>query len=194
MKSIAAKHYTTFETVTGICSIAWNEDASSNFQLPASNAEDIEIWRKRRVPNASPAAPDKHVQRVIDDCIRYFKGERIDFSEIPIDLRNQSEFFAAIYAALRRVPYGQTTTYGDLAKSIGAGAERSREVGVAMARNPLPLIVPCHRVLAAGGKLSGFSAPGGTDAKAWMLRLEGVAVGSSANARRPSETQTSFAF
>jgi methylated-DNA-[protein]-cysteine S-methyltransferase len=194
MRTIFANHYTTFETAAGACSIAWTEDAISCFQLPASKPEDIEHWRKRRVPNAALASPDNHVLRVIDDAVRYFHGEAIDFTATPVDLRGQSEFFAAIYATLRQVRYGQTTTYGELARSMGAGAERSREVGVAMATNPLPLIVPCHRVLAAGGRLSGFSAPGGTEAKAWMLRLEGVAVEIAAKRRASPEAQTSFAF
>jgi methylated-DNA-[protein]-cysteine S-methyltransferase len=194
MKSIFATHYATFETVAGVCSVAWNDDAISCFQLPSSKPEDIELWRKRRVPHASRAAPHSRVRPLIDEAIRYFGGEVIDFMDTPIDLRGQSEFFVAIYGALRRVPYGQTTTYGELARSIGSGAERSREVGVAMAVNPLPLIIPCHRVLAAGGRLSGFSAPGGKEAKAWMLRLGGVAVECSLATREPSGAQTSFAF
>jgi methylated-DNA-[protein]-cysteine S-methyltransferase len=72
--------------------------------------------------------------------------------------------------------WGQTTTYGALAKELGAGPQAARAVGEAMARNPIPLIVPCHRVLAAGGELGGFSAPGGTDTKLRMLELEGVRI------------------
>ncbi len=80
------------------------------------------------------------------------------------------------YAALRRVGWGRTTTYGALAKEVGAGREAARDVGEAMARNPAPLIIPCHRVLAAGGKIGGFSAPGGSKTKIRMLELEGVRV------------------
>lgn len=180
-----AKHYTTFQTAAGVCSIAWNENGVAGFQLGTSNPDDIEIWRKRRVPNAVQTPPDADILRVIDGAVRYFDGEAVDFTTTAIDLRGQSEFFATIYTALRKVPYGKTTTYGELARSVGAGVERSREVGVAMATNPIPLIVPCHRVLAAGGRLSGFSAPGGTEAKAWMLALEGVTTQSA---------QTSFEF
>jgi methylated-DNA-[protein]-cysteine S-methyltransferase len=81
-----------------------------------------------------------------------------------------------IYAATRRIRWGQTTTYGNLAKELGAGPEAARAVGHAMAKNPVPLIIPCHRVLAAGGKVGGFSAPGGSTAKRRMLELEGVRV------------------
>jgi methylated-DNA-[protein]-cysteine S-methyltransferase len=174
MKTLPAKYYTTFKTAAGICSIAWSDDGISAFQLSTSEPGDIDIWHKRRVPNAVQIAPGAEVSRVIDNAIRYFDGEPIDFANTVVDLRGQSEFFTQIYTALRQVPYGKTTTYGELARSAGAELERSREVGVAMATNPMPLIIPCHRVLAAGGRLSGFSAPGGTEAKAWMLRLEGA--------------------
>jgi methylated-DNA-[protein]-cysteine S-methyltransferase len=194
MRTLLAKHYATFTTAAGICAIAWNGDGISSFQLGTSKPEDIEIWRKRRVPNAVQTSPDADILRVIDGAIRYFDGEAIDFTSAAVDLRGQPEFFVEIYAALRRVPYGKTTTYGELAKSVGAGRERSREVGVAMATNPAPLIVPCHRVLAAGGRLGGFSAPGGTEAKLRMLRLEGVSVESAKKSSILPVTQTSFVF
>ena len=82
-------------------------------------------------------------------------------------------FFKQIYAAARQVEWGQMTTYGALAKKVGAGPEAARDVGQAMAKNPVALIIPCHRVLAAGGKVGGFSAPGGPVAKIRMLKLEG---------------------
>jgi methylated-DNA-[protein]-cysteine S-methyltransferase len=108
---------------------------------------------------------------------RYFAGEQIDFSNVRLDLEGQDAFFKQVYAATRRVGWGRTTTYGTLAKELGVGPERARDVGEAMAKNPVPLIVPCHRVLAAGGKVGGFSAPGGSGAKVRMLELEGVYVG-----------------
>jgi methylated-DNA-[protein]-cysteine S-methyltransferase len=98
----------------------------------------------------------------------------VDFSNVSLDLGGQDEFFRKIYAAARRLGWGQTTTYGSLAQELGAGPEAARDVGQAMARNPVPLIIPCHRVLAAGGKLGGFSAPGGSSTKQHMLEMEGV--------------------
>ena len=105
-----------------------------------------------------------------------------------LDLSDQSDFFGRIYGALRQVGWGRTTTYGALAKEVGAGREAARDVGQAMAKNPAPLIIPCHRVLATGGKIGGFSAPGGSRTKMRMLELEGVRVG-------PAEAaQHSFSF
>jgi methylated-DNA-[protein]-cysteine S-methyltransferase len=108
---------------------------------------------------------------------RYFAGEKVDFSDLNLDLNEQDSFFKQVYAAARRVRWGQTTTYGALAKELGAGPEAARDVGQAMAKNPVALIIPCHRVLAAGGKVGGFSAPGGSASKIRMLELEGVQVG-----------------
>ncbi len=103
-------------------------------------------------------------------------------------LSGQDAFFAQAYAAARRLGWGHTTTYGALAKEIGAGPEAARDVGAAMARNPAPLLIPCHRVLAAGGKIGGFSAPGGSATKIRMLELEGVHFES------PQPAQQSFGF
>src|SRR6202000_3067654 len=192
MRNIRAAHYTTFETAAGTCAVAWNENGISCFQLGTSRPDDIHTWHKRRVPDAVETTPDGEIAEAIAGAVRYFSGEPTDFTRTRVDLGGQTEFFKEIYTPLRRVPYGTTTTYGELAKSVGAGIERSREVGVAMATNPVPLIVPCHRVLAAGRRLSGFSAPGGAEAKAWMLRLEGVTVEQAKKPRVSPETQTRF--
>jgi len=103
-----------------------------------------------------------------------FRGEEEDFSGFKLDLGEQDPFFKKVYAAARRVGWGRTTTYGTLAMELGAGPEAARDVGQAMARNPVALIIPRHRVLAAGGKIGGFSAPGGSAAKIRMLALEGI--------------------
>src|SRR5262249_18001706 len=128
----------------------------------------------RRVPAATPAEPPPAIVETVASVRRYFAGEAIDFSDIALDLGAQDAFFEQIYAAVRRLKWGDTTTYGALAKPLGAAPEAARDVGQAMATNPVPLIVPCHRVLAAGGKIGGFSAPGGAATKLRMLALEGV--------------------
>ncbi len=167
-------NYRVFDSTAGFCGIAWNGSAIVRFQLPTQSAEAAERLILRRVPGAEPGTPPRAVATVIDLAQRYFAGEKIDFSAVPVDLGGQSEFFRQIYAALRRVGWGQTTTYGTLAKELGAGPEAARDVGEAMARNPVPLIIPCHRCLAAGTTPCGFSAPGGTTSKLRMLALEGV--------------------
>lgn len=172
-----AQKYHVFETAGGYCGIAWNNVGIVRFQLPTRSAEATTRNLLRHVPYAERAVPTPDVSEVITAAKLYFNGERIDFSGVRLDLDGQDDFFQQIYAALRRVGWGHTTTYGTLAKELGAGPEAARDVGQAMAKNPVPLIIPCHRVLAAGGKVGGFSAPGGATAKVHMLELEGVHLG-----------------
>ena len=178
------QQYRVFETAGGFCAIAWNGNGITRFQLPAHTAEATERSIRRRAPEAAPGTPPPHVARVIAAAQRYFAGEQVDFSDVALDLGGQDEFFQRIYAALRRVGWGQTTTYGTLAKELGAGPQGAQDVGYAMGQNPVPLIIPCHRVLAAGGKVGGFSAPGGSATKIRMRELEGVRVGPPEPAQR----------
>ncbi len=171
-------HDLIFGTAGGFCGIAWSEAGVARFQLPTAAAADTERLLLRRIPGATPAEPPPDVAETIAAVKRYFAGEAVDFSSVRLDLEGQSGLFRDIYAALRRVGWGQTTTYGALAKAAGAeGWEAAREVGQAMARNPVALIIPCHRCLAAGNKVGGFSAPGGEISKLRMLELEGVRLG-----------------
>jgi methylated-DNA-[protein]-cysteine S-methyltransferase len=186
--SQTTQHYAVFETAGGFCGIGWNDVGITRFQLPTRTAEATERLMQRRAPGAVPAVPTAEVAQAIAATKRYFAGEPIDFSGFTLDLGGQEPFFRRIYDATRRVAWGHTTTYGTLAKELGAGPEAARDVGQAMARNPVPLIIPCHRVLAAGGKLGGFSAPGGSTAKERMLLLEGVDLAP------PPAAQQSFGF
>jgi methylated-DNA-[protein]-cysteine S-methyltransferase len=183
-----AHYYLIFETAGGFCGIAWNNVGIKRFQLPARIAEATERNLLRRMPGAKPGAPMPEVIEVVAAVKRYFEGEETDFSGFTLDLGEQDPFFERVYAAARQVRWGRTTTYGALAKELGAGSEAARDVGQAMARNPVALIIPCHRVLAAGGKVGGFSAPGGAEAKIRMLELEGVPV------EPPRPAQRSFGF
>jgi methylated-DNA-[protein]-cysteine S-methyltransferase len=181
-------HYHVFETVGGFCGIAWSSVGITRFQLPTKSAKAAERNLSRRLSDAEPGAPAPEAAEAIAAAQRYFEGKETDFSDFRLDLSEEGAFFARIYIAARRVGWGHTTTYGALAKEIGAGPEAARDVGYAMAKNPAPLIIPCHRVLAAGGKIGGFSAPGGSATKIHMLELEGIHVGS------PQPAQQSFGF
>jgi methylated-DNA-[protein]-cysteine S-methyltransferase len=180
-------HYFIFETAGGFCGIAWNNMGITRFQLPTRSAEATERILVRRVLGAAPGPPTPEVVEAVAAVKRYFGGEETDFSGFKLDLGEQDAFFKQIYVAARRVGWGHTTTYGTLAKELGAGPEVARDVGQAMATNPVALIIPCHRVLAAGGKVGGFSAPGGSAAKIRMLELEGVHVEPSRPAQRAFE-------
>ena len=184
----SAHHYCIFETAGGFCGIAWNDVGITRFQLPTRSAETTERSLLRRLPGAQAGTPTPKVAEAIAAVKRYFDGEETDFTDFTLDLREQDAFFQRIYAAARQVGWGHTTTYGTLAKELGAGPEAARDVGEAMAKNPVALIIPCHRVLAAGGKVGGFSAPGGSAAKLRMLALEGVDLAP------PRPAQRSFGF
>lgn len=168
-------HYHLFETKLGQCGIAWSDDGITRFRLPDTNRETAEKHFRQK---GTPGDPPPRIATVIDQAKRYFAGEEIDFSPIGLDLAAIEPERRAIYDALRKVVFGKTVTYGELAKRAGATQpQAAQEVGIAMARNPVPLIIPCHRVLAAGGKIGGFSAPGSIETKQHMLALEGVFVG-----------------
>ncbi len=173
------QNYLIFETAGGFCGIAWNDVGVLRFQLPTRDAGATERLLLRRLPDAQASTPTSEIAEVVAKVKRYFAGEAIDFSDVTLDLGEQDAFFRQIYDAARQVGWGSTTTYGTLAKQLGAGPEAARDVGQAMAKNPVALIIPCHRVLAAGGKIGGFSAPGGSNSKARMLELEGVQLAPS---------------
>lgn len=153
------------DTAWGVCTVEYSDAGLARVRLPEPG--------RRAADAETTVAPPQDAIRCASLISTYFEGKRVEFSDIPLDMSRLTPAQQAIYAALRLVPYGETTTYGELAARIGQpGAARA--VGMAMARNPWPLVVPCHRVLAKGGALHGFSAPGGLDTKRRMLVMEGV--------------------
>lgn len=179
MKSAA---YCLFETPIGACGIAWRETAGSGsqavvtaVQLPEATAQGTESRIARKGGSSRPSTPPPEIAAVIEKIRLHLQGETQEFRGIAVDLEGVTPFFRQVYEATREIPAGQTRTYGEIAKALGQPAA-AQEVGQAMARNPVPIIVPCHRVSAAGGKLGGFSAPGGPATKAKLLALEGASV------------------
>lgn len=188
-ETLARTGSAVFQTALGFMGLAWNEKGVTHLFLAEKNHEAIE----RRLLRACGAAPAETTGRPqwVDDLIAairaYALGQEVDFSAVPVDLAGVDDFRLAIYAAARNLGFGETTTYGELARRAGHGG-LSRETGAALGTNPVPLIIPCHRILAAGGRIGGFSAPGGSAAKERMLALEGVRVGP------PPPAQASFGF
>jgi methylated-DNA-[protein]-cysteine S-methyltransferase len=182
-----AQRYNTFETAMGFCAIAWNDAGIVCFRLPEKSPGEAVRAVLRRMRDASRCEPTSQIADSIAAARRYFEGQQIDFSGCALDLGSQAPFFARVYDFVRNLRWGETTTYGAVANALGAGPEAARDVGQAMAQNPVPLIIPCHRVLAAGRRIGGFSAPGGSATKARMLALEGVST-------QPPAAQQSFGF
>lgn len=179
-----------FETALGFMALAWDEAGLTRLCLPEKTHAAAERRLLRLTESAGTggdrAAPD-WIVRLIADIRRYAQGENIDFSAVPVDLAGVDAFRRDIYAAARGLRHGETTTYGGLADMAGHKG-LYRETGSALGSNPTPLVIPCHRILAAGGKIGGFSATGGAAMKEKMLALEGVRVGP------PPIAQASFGF
>lgn len=163
--------YTFFDTAIGTCGIAWGAQGIVAASLPEDNREDLKARFIARHPEAIRGVPPPEVADAIRRIQGLFQGTADDLADIKLDETGLSEFSRRLYAIARRIPPGATRTYGDIAKEMG-GLHLAREVGQTLGRNPYPIIVPCHRVLAAGGKTGGFSAPGGIQTKFRMLAIE----------------------
>jgi methylated-DNA-[protein]-cysteine S-methyltransferase len=163
--------FTLFETAIGSCAIAWGGSGVLALQLPEADNDRTRARMLRRWPDAREEPPPPTVQRAVDGVVALLSGGAVDLSTVPLDMGCVPAFDRRVYEVARTIPPGQTLTYGDVAARLGdPGA--AREVGQALGRNPFAVIVPCHRVLAAGGKTGGFSATGGVATKLRLLEIE----------------------
>jgi methylated-DNA-[protein]-cysteine S-methyltransferase len=156
--------YTEFETAIGRCGIAWGQRGIVGVRLPGGGA----------APKVS-GSPPRAVREAIEGINRLLGGESVDLSWVELDFEHVPELRRRVYDVARTIQPGSTLTYGEIARRLG-DPHLSREVGQALARNPFPIVVPCHRVVASNGKLGGFSAPGGSKTKMRMLAIEGAAT------------------
>jgi len=171
-----ASGFALFDTAIGRCGLAWGERGVAGVQLPEAGERETRARMLQRFPAAGEAAPPPEVKRVIHRIAALLRGEVSDLSAIALDMDEVPAFHRRVYEAARDIPPGMTLSYGDIAARAGApGAARA--VGQALGRNPFPIIVPCHRVLAAGGKVGGFSAAGGVTTKLRLLEIEGAQLG-----------------
>jgi len=168
--------FALFETAIGTCGIIWSARGVCGVQLPEKDAAATRARVHRRHPAATEAAPTPEVRYAIDGVIALLAGEKRDLTDIAIDDEGQTEFNRRVYAVARKIPPGAVMTYGEIAERLG-DKTLARAVGQAMGENPTPIIMPCHRVLAAGGKTGGFSASGGVVTKLRLLSIEGAQPG-----------------
>lgn len=168
--------FAIFDTAIGACGIAWSARGIVGVQLPEKDAVATRTRIGRRYPDAGEAEPPQAVENAIGGIRALLRGEQTDLSGIAIDDRAIPQFNRRVYAIVRGVPAGATMTYGEVAERLG-DKSLAREVGQAMGENPTPIVMPCHRVLAAGGKTGGFSAPGGVVTKLQLLTIEGAQPG-----------------
>jgi methylated-DNA-[protein]-cysteine S-methyltransferase len=167
--------FALFDTTLGRCGIAWGAAGIVAVQLPQPNEQQTRARIAQRFGEIPETSPPPAVQAAIDGIVTLLAGLPADLTTVALDLDGVPDFHRGVYDIARTIPPGTTLSYGDIAKRLG-GVELSREVGQALGRNPCPIIVPCHRVLAAGGKPGGFSANGGVVTKLKLLAIEGAAV------------------
>lgn len=165
--------YHRFETALGLCAIAWSSKGLTAVFLPQVEGASLEDKLARRYPGLSDQPPPPHVASAVGEIQALLAGEKRDLRELALDEAGVPPFNLQVYAIARAIPPGQTLTYGDIARRLGE-VGLSRAVGQALGANPWPIVVPCHRILASGGKKGGFSAPGGADTKLRMLEIEGA--------------------
>ena len=156
--------HATFTTPLGTCAIAWHDAGLTRFLLP-----DPE-----RPTGTAVVEPPAWISQIIESVQRHLAGDPQDFAQLPYDFTRVPDFVRSVLQATLGIKPGRTATYGDLAEALGLTAAAARAVGSALGTNPWPLLIPCHRVIAASGGMTGFSGPGGVGTKVRLLALEGA--------------------
>lgn len=164
------RSFALFATALGTCAIAWNEIGLTGVWLPEANADALRR-RVRRCTGASEAEPQGAIATTVAAIVRLLSGEHVDLRGVALDSAGIDDFDRRVYAITRTIAAGSVLTYGEVAARVGRDAS-ARAVGQSLGRNAMPIVVPCHRVVATGGGLGGFSAPGGTATKRRLLAIE----------------------
>ncbi len=171
-RGMTAYGFSLFDTAIGRCGVAWSDQGLLGVQLPEGGDMETRERMLQRFPTAAERPPPAKVRLAIDRIVALLQGEPSDLAAIELDMEGVAPFHRRVYEVARTIPPGKTLAYGDIAARLGA-AGAARAVGQALGRNPFPIVVPCHRVVAARGKIGGFSAHGGTATKRRMLAIEG---------------------
>lgn len=169
--SVPATGFAVFDTAIGRCAVVWHDDALVATGLPNADEAATRRWIAERHPQASEGPPPAHVQVAVEGMRRLLAGEPATFDGVRLDCGGASALERRVWLAAQAIPPGVTRTYGEIALELG-DAGLARSVGQALGRNPFPLVVPCHRVVAAGGRTGGFSAPGSVQTKLRLLAIE----------------------
>jgi methylated-DNA-[protein]-cysteine S-methyltransferase len=167
--------FSLFPTPLGACGIAWSGDTVVATHLPEAS-EAATAARLAARSGAAEGEPPPAIQSAIAAIAALLAGEKTDLNFIACDFGRVEPFASRVYAVTRAIPPGETLTYGAIAVQLGDRL-LAQKVGQALGRNPFPIIVPCHRVMGANGKLTGFSANGGVETKLKMLAIERARIG-----------------
>ena len=163
--------FALFLTALGTCAIAWNSIGVTGVWLPEANTESLRRKVARRCGGGHEKAPPGAVAAAVAAIVRLLAGEQVDLRGVALDDAGIAEFDRRVYAVAREIEAGRVLSYGEVAARVGPDAS-ARAVGESLGRNAMPIVVPCHRVVASGGGLGGFSAPGGVRTKQRLLAIE----------------------
>ena len=166
--------YCFLNTDIGECAISWKEESITGFILPEDSQESL--VNKINVVNIHEHCenPPQFINDLCQLFVKYFQGEKVDFSRIEISYLSESDFFKDVWNEIRKIPYGEVLTYQEVANLIG-NPKSQQAIGKAMSKNPITIIIPCHRVIAKKA-IGGFSSHQGVQLKKKLLQLEGVKV------------------
>jgi methylated-DNA-[protein]-cysteine S-methyltransferase len=187
---MATNGFSLFDTAIGRCAIVWGQRGIVGVHLPGAREPETRARVLARFPEAEETAPPADVERAIENMVALLRGEPSDLAAVVLDMAAVPPFHRRVYEVARTIPPGATLSYGDIAARLGSPGS-ARAVGQALGRNPFAIVVPCHRVLAAGGKVGGFSANGGITTKLRMLAIE---TGDANGASSLFEGDGSFGF
>lgn len=163
--------FALFDTAIGRCGIAWSGRGVAGVQLPEGSEQETRARLRRRFPDAREASPPTPVQWAIEGVVALLRGEPSELDRVTLDMDGVPPFHRRVYEVARTIPPGTTLSYGEVAARMGVPGA-ARDVGQALGQNPFAIIVPCHRVLAANGKVGGFSARGGVRTKLRLISSE----------------------
>lgn len=176
MRTPATQEWKIFNTALGAAGIRWSEHGVTALLLHDTDDSHLRTHLQRESGQAEPAStPPQWIQETIQSVQQHLAGQPQDFSSLPVHLPHATPFMQQVYAGARRIPPGSVVRYSELAQQIGKPAA-ARAVGSALGKNPVLLLIPCHRIIAAANKPGGFSSPGGLLTKQQLLALEGVAL------------------
>lgn len=168
--------FTIFDTAIGRCALMWRGGLVVGAALPEASETELRASLGRRFPGSAEADAPPFIRAAVEAMVRLLSGKEEDFSGLDIETGDLPAFDRSVLEETRRIPCGETRTYGEIASAL-ARPGAARAVGRALGRNPIPIIIPCHRVLAASGRSGGFSAPGGASTKLRILEIEGARRG-----------------
>lgn len=166
---MSARGFALFETPVGRCGIAWSEAGLLGTWLPEADPQRM----ARRFPGLDETAMPPAVAGIVERIAGHLGGAGTNYADVALDDDAVGAWEMRVYRAAAAIPFGETRTYGALARELGR-PDAAQAVGQALGRNPWPIVIPCHRILAADGRTGGFSAPGGARTKLRLLEIEGA--------------------